>query len=80
MDSIVTVKHDAKKILNHTFYNELAIQPEKHRVLLTEAPMSPKTREKMTQAIYIGTQAVFSLYGNSRTDGVSHTVQLYEGK
>ena len=52
MDSIVTVKHDAKKILNHTFYNELAIQPEKHRVLLTEAPMSPKTREKMTQAIY----------------------------
>ena len=52
--------------------------------------MTPKTREKITQivfetlntaAIYIGTQAVLSLCGNGRTtDGVSHTVSLYEGK
>ena len=38
--------------------------------------------ETNTPAIYIGTQAVFALYGNGRTtdDGVSHTVPLYEGK
>ena len=51
--------------------------------------MTPKTREKITQigfetlntaAIYIGTQAVLSLYGNGRTTGVSHTVPLYERK
>ena len=87
MDSIVTIKHDPKKIWDHTFYNELPIQPE--NVLLTEASMTPKTREKITQigfetlntaAIYIGTQAVLSLYGNGRTTGVSHTVPLYERK
>ena len=88
MDSIVTIKPNSKKIWDHTFYNELPIQPE--RVLLTEASMTPKTREKITQivfetlntaAIYIGTQAVLSLCGNGRTtDGVSHTVSLYESK
>jgi actin len=94
---IVTNWDDMELIWQHTFFNELRIDPEKNNILLTEAPMNPKVnREKMVSimfegfnvpGVYVGIQAVLSLYSAGRTtgvvldsgDGVTHTVPIYEG-
>jgi actin beta/gamma 1 len=88
---------DMEKIWHHTFYDELRVSPNERMVMLTEAPLNPKNnRERMTTimfetfnvpGIYIGIQAVLSLYSAGKTtgivmdagDGVSHFVPIFEG-
>ena len=69
-----------EEIWHHTFFYELRVVPEDHAVLLTEAPVNPKTiREYMTQfmfetfnvpAKYVAIQAGLSPYASRRTTGI----------
>jgi len=77
---IITSWDDMEKIWDHTFQNELRVDPEEHPVLLTEAPRNPKSnREKMittmfetfnVPSFYVAVQAVLSLYSSGRTTGI----------
>lgn len=52
-NGIITNWDDMEVIWQHIFYDELHALPEKHPVLLTEAPLNPKAnREKMTQIMF----------------------------
>lgn len=71
---------DMESIWEHTFYNELRVDPSEHPILLTEAPLNPKeNREKMQEimferfdvpALYVAIQALLSLYASGRTTGI----------
>jgi actin-related protein len=87
-----------EKILEHQIFNqELRVSPEDHKCMLTEPPGNPKeNREKMVDLmfntfkvpkLYLGNQAVLSLFATGRTtgtvidsgEGITHAVPIYEG-
>ncbi|KAI0304949.1 alpha-centractin [Russula brevipes] len=77
---IVTDWDDMERIWNWVYAEELGTLSEEHPVLLTEAPLNPRTnRESAAQiffdtfnvpALYISVQAVLSLYASGRTTGI----------
>merc|ERR1712165_262733 len=77
---VITSWDDMEKIWDHTFRNELRVEPEEHPILCTEAPLNPKSnREKMittmfetfsVPSFYVAVQAVLSLYSSGRTTGI----------
>lgn len=77
---IVTDWDDMMKVWEHTFYNQLRVDPRGRSVMLTEAPQNPKkNREQMMEimfekfnvgASYVAVQGVLSLYASGRTTGV----------
>lgn len=79
-NGIITNWDDMEVIWQHIFDDELHAPPEKHPVLLTEAPLNPKAnREKMTQimfekfntpAIFIANQAVLALLSTRCMTGI----------
>lgn len=77
---IVNNWDDMERLWYHTYTHELKTNAEEHPLLITEAPLNPRTnRQKMCQilfelfnvpCIYISIQAVLSLYASGRTTGV----------
>ncbi|KAJ5068626.1 actin alpha sarcomeric/skeletal [Anaeramoeba ignava] len=77
---IITNWDDMEKIWNYTFYNELRVALEERPILITEAPLNPKSnREKITQimfetfnvpAFYLENSSILPLYESRRTTGI----------
>lgn len=77
---IVTDWDDMERIWQWVYDGELKTLSEEHPVLLTEAPLNPRTnRETAAQilfeqfnipALYTSIQAVLSLYASGRTTGI----------
>ncbi|KAM0793509.1 Actin-2 [Microbotryomycetes sp. NB124-2] len=77
---IVTDWDDMERIWSHVYTEELRTLSEEHPVLLTEAPLNPRTnREQAAQiffetfnvpAMYTSVQAILALYASGRTTGI----------
>ncbi|TFY78929.1 hypothetical protein EWM64_g5083 [Hericium alpestre] len=77
---IVTDWDDMERIWNWVYAEELGTLSEEHPVLLTEAPLNPRTNRDVAAqiffdtfnvpALYISVQAVLSLYSSGRTTGI----------
>lgn len=84
---VVTNWNDMEKIWYHTYTQSLKSNSEEHPLLITEAPLNPRSnRDKMCQilfesfnipCIFVSIQAVLSLYALGRTTGV--VVDLGDG-
>ncbi|ODQ64534.1 actin-2 [Nadsonia fulvescens var. elongata DSM 6958] len=77
---IVTDWDDMERIWQFIYNDDLKILPEEHPVLLTEAPINPRSNRQCcaeiffetfnVPALYISIQAVLALYSTGRTTGV----------
>ncbi len=86
-----------ERIWYYTFHGILNVDPSKYNVLLSEPPANPSShREKMAEimfekfnvaGMYVGMQALLSLYAANKTtgvildvgDGVTHVVPIFGG-
>jgi len=69
-----------KILWDHTYSKELRVDSSEHRVLLTEAPINPKSNKETmvrtqfedfnVKGTYVAIQAMLSLYSSGRTTGV----------
>ncbi len=97
-NGIVTNWDDMTLLWEHTFRDRLGVADcTGRRILLTEAPLNPRrNRERMAEtmfehfafgSMYVGVQAVLTLYAQGMQsgvvvdsgDGVTHIVPVYEG-
>ncbi|KAI5851913.1 actin family [Tricharina praecox] len=77
---IITDWNDMERIWQHIYSEELKTLSEEHPVLLTEAPLNPRTnRDAAAQiffetfnvpALFMSIQAVLALYASGRTTGI----------
>lgn len=77
---VVTDWADMERIWTHVYQDELKVLAEDHPVLITEAPLNPRSNRDMAAqvlfeqfnvpAAYFSVQAVLSLYASGRTTGV----------
>ncbi|KAF7306938.1 Actin-related protein [Mycena indigotica] len=77
---IVTDWDDMERIWSHIYSEELGTLSEEHPVLLTEAPLNPRSNRELAAQIFFDTfnvpalhmsvQAVLSLYSSGRTTGI----------
>jgi len=96
-NGIVKDWNDIDHIWDYTFFEKLKINPPECKILLTEPPLNPKQNRKLMlekmfekygfQGVYVGIQAVLTLYAQGLLtgvvvdsgDGVTHIVPVYEG-
>ncbi|CAD6889462.1 unnamed protein product [Tilletia controversa] len=77
---IVTDWEDMERIWTHIYSEELGTLSEEHPVLLTEAPLNPRSNREQAAQIFFETfnvpafftsiQAILSLYASGRTTGI----------
>ena len=88
---------DINNILQNLMTHDMLINPEEYKFMVTEPPNNPREireefvslmfEELKVPALYMGNQAVLSLFATGRTtgtvldagEGVTHTVPIYEG-
>lgn len=79
-NGVITRWDDMVALWEHTFSEQLGINPRGHRILLTEPPLNPKrNRERMVEtmlehfgfeAVHVAVQAVLTLYAQGLMTGV----------
>ncbi|KAL0589229.1 Actin-4 [Plecturocebus cupreus] len=69
MEHGIVTNWDDMEIWHHTFYNKLCVPPEEHPMLLTQAPLSPKTNHKKMTQIMFDTFSTLAMYLTIQAEG-----------
>lgn len=79
-NGVVKDWEDMQHLWDHTFSEKLKIEPNQHKIMLTEAPLNPKSNRRNTieimferygfQAVHMAIQAMLVLYAQGLLTGV----------